>query len=182
MTRAQQLESGLYTGKRLPGPVSRRIQGRPVHVFRTCRDNRAYDTVPFTIPGTLTVGPQKPEWRVPRDYWVARVFAEVGRHDSATHPNDGTPAGSDLKIQLYCVRKDLSGPFPVLNSDSRLRITANNHQDAVNDAEDGDYAEGDFSIHYLHKGDRVYVHILQVGSTRAGDSLVTTLEAVPVPG
>lgn len=182
MTRAVSLpELGLHSAKQIPNPAQRRTQGRPVHKVRICHDNRAYVAVPFTIPGTLAVGKQAPEWRADRDYFIAKVFCEVGRHDTATHPNDGTPSGSAIRVNVHRVKKDLSADTKLLASDLRIRIDIDHHQDVANDSEDGHLVKPDFNVTRLAEGDRVYVNVLQVGSSRPGANMVVTLTLVPIP-
>lgn len=172
---------GLHADKQIPSKAQRRTTLRPVYKRRICRDNRVYVSVPFTIPGVVAAVDYGPMWRVDRDYWVARITANAGRHDDATHPNDGTPSGSDMVMNLRRVTVDLTDDQGILASDARLRIGQNHHQDAVNDSEDGAYSTDDFNIHLLEEGEHVYLSVSQVGSTRPGTGLVTTIVMVPIP-
>lgn len=181
MTRPLVPDLGFYSAKRVPRPVQRRDRGRPIHKVRVCHDNRAYVAVPFTIPGTLSVGKQQPEWRADRDYWIAKIFAEVGRHDENTHPNDGTPGGSSIKVNVHRIRGDLSDDTKILAGDNRINIREDHHEDAANDEQDGHLVKNDFVIHRLAEGDRVYVDVIQVGSSDPGANMVVTLTLVPIP-
>lgn len=173
---------GMHTGKQIAGPAYRRVHRARVRVVKVCHDNRAYFPAQFTIPGPLVVGKQTPEWRADRDYWLAKISAEVGRHDSGTHPTgDGTPSGAAIKINVHRVKKDLSVDTKILASDSRLRIDIDHHQDVMNDGEDGETQSGDFNVHRLAQGDRIYIDVLQVGSGRPGTALVVTVTLVPMP-
>jgi hypothetical protein len=180
-TQTIPLPGSVRQDKRVPDQVHRRALARQPHKIRLCRDNRAYALVPFTIPGVVTATDYGPEWRADRDYWIAKIVAEVGRHNTATHPSDGTPAGQAIRANMRRVKSDLSTDVPILGSDSRLRIDVNHHQDAINNGEDGAFEESDFNITRLAEGDRMYVRVLQVGTTRPGTGLVVTAVLVPIP-
>lgn len=172
---------GFQTFQHIPSKVHRRTTNRPVYKRRTCSDNRAYFTVPFTFESPLTVR-DGTMWRVDRDYWIARLTAEVGRHDEATHPNDGTPSGASIKVNMQRIRaEDMSQDNKILVSNDRLNIAIDHHQDAINDEEDGPSDESDFSIKHLKEGDHIYPHIIQVGSGRPGASMVVAIILVPIP-
>lgn len=174
-------EIGLHSAKQYPGVAQRRVPSARSHRVRICRDNRAYVVFEWTIPGVVTATSYGPNRPIDRDYWVARIAMSVGRHDSATHPNDGTPAGTDLTANLRRVTVNLASDDPILNSNSRLRITDNKHRDAVNDGDDGHFTEGDFNIKRLGEGELVYPVFPTVGSTRPGTAVVVSLVCVPIP-
>jgi hypothetical protein len=166
----------------IPAKVHRRTLSRPVYKRQSCTDNRAYTTVPFTVAGTLAAAKYGPEWHADRDYWIARLTLEIGRHDSGTHPaGDGTPGGRQVNANMHRVTKDQTADAMILNSNSRLHVSADHHRDAVNDSEDGAFASFEFNIHHLNEGDRVYPEFLQVGSSRAGTLAVISIVLVPIP-
>jgi hypothetical protein len=171
---------GFKTFQHIPSKVHRRTLDRPVYKRRTCSDNRAYFTVPFTFVGPLTVRDGS-MWRVDRDYWIARLTANVGLHIDGTHPNDGTPSGASIKVNMQRVKKDLSADNKILVSNDRLVIPINRHQDAINDEDDGPYDESDFSIKHLAEGEHIYPHIIQIGSGRPGGTMVVSIVLVPIP-
>lgn len=181
MPRLPTPEQGLHSAKEVPAQVQRRASARPVHKVRICRDNRAYVAVPFTIPGAVSALDYGPMWRVDRDYWVARMIANIGRHDDATHPNDGTPSGQAMLLNMRRVSVDLADDDPILNADARLNIAVDHHQDAINDQEDGPFDTTDFNIHRLAEGEHIYPRVGQVGSGRPGTGLVVTAILVPIP-
>lgn len=173
---------GVTSYTQVPSKVHRRTLVRQVYKRRSCRDGRAYDTVHFTCRDVLEAKIYDVSFKADRDYWVARVTADVGRHDPDTHPNDGTPSGHDLTANLHVVDvNDDSNDQMILVSNSRLRIVENHHTDAVNDEEDGPFSTDDFNIHRLAEGDQVYPEILAIGSGRPGTTLVIALILVPIP-
>ena len=157
-------------------------QRRPPRVYkrRICDDDRNFVPVQFTISGDLTTGDKSPMWRADRDYYFARVFANVGKHDDGDHPLDGTPSGSDVNVNVLRVLKDISATNKVLASDSRVRIQPNNHHDSSNTDEDGDFVDTDFAIKKLKLREHIYPTVLSVGSGRPGTSMVVTVMLVPV--
>jgi len=166
----------------IPAKVHRRGLVRPVYKRQSCTDNRAYTTVPFTVAGPLTVAKYGPEWHADRDYWIARLTLEIGRHDNATHPaGDGTPGGTAVRANMHRVTADQTTDAKILNSDSRLVVDANHHRDAVNDGEAGAFQSFEFNIHHLNEGDRIYPEFLQIGSTRPGTLAVISIVLVPIP-
>ncbi len=175
--------SGLSTHRQVASKVHRRTGlARPVYKRRTCSDNRAYSTVPFTIPGDVEAINYGPMWRADRDYWVARLTANVGLHIEGSHPTDGTPGGHDLVCNMRRVdAADNSNDQAILVSDGRLRIPENRHRDAVNDEDDGAFSVDDFNIHRLAEGDHIYPAISAVGTTRPGTGLVVSIVLVPIP-
>jgi hypothetical protein len=139
-------------------------------------------TVPFTVAGVLTAAKYGPEWHADRDYWIARLTLEIGRHDSGTHPaGDGTPGGRQVNANMHRVTKDQTGDATILNSNTRLRVNADHHRDAVNDSEDGPFNASEFNIHHLNEGDRIYPEFFQVGSSRPGTLAVISIVLVPIP-
>ncbi len=165
----------------IPDKVHRRTLSRPVYKRQSCTDNRAYTTVPFTVAGALAATTYGPEWHADRDYWIARLTLEIGRHDSGTHPNDGTPGGQAVKANMRRITADQSSDAAILASDSRLNVQPNHHRDAVNDEEDGAFQEFNFSIKHLNEGDRIYPSFSQVGSSRPGTLAVISIVMVPIP-
>lgn len=176
--------SGKHSERQVPSKVQRRSLARPPHKLRLCQDNRNYVSVPFTIQGPITIADYGPMWRVDRDYWVARVTVNIGKHDDALHPNDGTPSGRTAVFNLRRVRRDVSDVFtddPVLTSDNRLVIHENHHEDAVNDEQEGAFIEGDFAIQRLQEGDHLYPRVLHIGTGRPGTAAVVTAVLIPIP-
>lgn len=179
--RRWQQSSGLHTELTVPPKVTRRkTLMRPVPKIRICDDKRNYVVVPFTV------GPEAAEgdytsWPVNRDYWIARIAADAGTHDSGTHPADGTPGGQAIECNIRRVSEDLTEDVAVINSDSRLHISAGNHRDAITNAEDGDLEESDLNVRRLPEGSHIYLRVSQVGTTRAGGPLVVSVVLVPIP-
>lgn len=170
----------------VPGKAHRRTLAHPVYKRRSCRDNRVYDVVPFTIAGLIAVGDYGPMWRADRDYWIARATVNIGTHDDNTHPNDGCPGGSAAKfnfIRVIAGDADWNSPSntSVLNSDQRLVVGENHHQDAINDEEDGAVQEDDFNVAFLEEGEHVFLRVLAVGSSRPGTRAVASLTLIPIP-
>ena len=164
----------------VPEKVVRRKLAREPRKRRLCRDNRPYHTVPFTIPGDVEVADYKPMWRVDRAYWVAGVTANIGLHDAGTHPDDGTPSGSPLRVGLRRVSADLSSDVSILDADTRIAIDINHHEDWANDNANGALELSHFNVHELAMGEHVYVSVTQIGSGRPGTDLVVSLVLVPV--
>ncbi len=181
MPRTQTPDLGFHSAKQLSGVAHRRTLVRPVHKVRVCHDNRPYVAVPFTIPGVLDDIDYGPMWPVDRDYYVARLTLNLGRHSDATHPNDGTPAGQSILANMRRVSQDLTEDDPILGSDARLRIAVNHHRDAINNEEDGPYEVSDFNIRRLAEGEYIYPRFTQVGTTRPGTGAVITAVLVPIP-
>ncbi len=165
----------------VPSKVHRRTLSRPVYRRLTCTDNRAYATVPFTVAGVLAATTYGPEWHADRDYWIARLTLEIGRHDTSTHPNDGTPGGQAVKANMIRIVAGGASEAQILNSDSRLIVYPDHHRDAVNDEEDGAFQVGNFAVHHLNEGDSVYPSFTQVGSSRPGTLAVISIVLVPIP-
>lgn len=164
--------------KSVPNKAHRRPLSRPVHKLRLCKDNRAYAFIPFTISGDAATGDYT-MWPADRDYWIARITADVGKHDSGSHPNDGTPGGQAIRANVRRVRGDTD--VAILGDDTRLHISANGHRDAVTNSEDGPYDLGDFNVRKLKAEDHIYLRVSQVGTTRPGQNLVVTVILVPIP-
>lgn len=165
----------------LPAKAHRRTLSRPVYRRMSCTDNRAYATVPFTVAGTIAVAKYGPQWHADRDYWIARLTLEIGRHDSGTHPNDGTPGGQAVHGNMHRVLASTGADALVLNSNSRLNVQPDHHRDAVNDNEDGAFQSGNFNVLYLNEGDALYIEFTQVGSSRPGTLAVMSAVLVPIP-
>jgi len=172
------ITSGLHEERSVPNKAHRRSLSRPVHKLRLCRDNRAYAFVPFTVGGAAATGDYT-MWPADRDYWIARITADVGKHDSGTHPNDGTPGGQAIRVNVRRVRGNTD--VAILGSDTRLHINADSHRDAVTDTGDGPLDLGDFNVRKLRAEDHIYLRVSQVGTTRAGNNLVVTVILVPIP-
>ena len=182
MARIARPEIGLYSAKQTPGSVNRRSLVRPVHAVRICHDNRPYEVVPWTIPPALVAeGRYQEPWQAHRDFYIARCTATAGRHDPDTHPADGTPGGQSIKVNLARITFAEDDEQHILASDARLVIPENHHRDAVNDEDDGPWDVGDFNIRRLAEGDKVYVDLLQVGTSRPGGPVVVTIVVVPIP-
>jgi hypothetical protein len=170
----------------VPSKVHRHTLAHPVYKIRSCRDNRVYDVVPFTVAGPIAVGDYGPMWRADRDYWIARATVNIGTHNDNTHPLDGCPTGSAAKFNfIRVIAGDPNWTAPtndsVLNSDQRLVVNPNHHQDAINDAEDGAVTTDDFNIHHLEEGEHVFLRILAVGSSVPGIRAVASLTLIPIP-
>lgn len=176
-TQTYQPESGYHRGKYIPNKVQRRALARPVHKRRVCSDDKVYNPVPFTIQGPIVAGDYT-AWTVDKDYWVARVSAEVGKHVSGTHPSDGTPSGT-LTANVRRVTKNGGADGAVLASDSRLVINSGKHVDAVNNEDVGDFTEADFAIKRVYRGEQLYVRVINAGSAQG--TLVVTVILVPQP-
>lgn len=164
----------------LPERVHRKPLAKQPRKRRLCRDNRAYTSIPYTITPTVSVGDWGPMWRADRDYWIAKVTANAGKHDASTHPNDGCPIGASLQANMIRVKADLSDPVPILTTDTKIEIASGHHQDVANDSENGDLQAGDFALTQILIGQHVFPRILQVWSSAPGGPLVLTLVLVPV--
>lgn len=172
---------GLHPEQRYPAKARRPPGQQRVYKRRICTDDRNYTPIQFTIPGTLSAGDFGPMWRADRDYYFARISGNVGRHDDDDHPDDGTPSGQAILVNMRRVLADLSADAAVMANDSRVNIPIDHHHDATNDDEDGELVEADFNVLKLFKGEHIYPRISQVGSGRPGTGLVVTAVLVPVP-
>lgn len=141
---------------------------------RLCRDERNYFVQSFTIKDDIFVDDFAPMWTVDRDYYFAKIRANVGLHNG-DHPDDGTPSGTPIHLNVRVVSADLSTDSAVLDNDARLEIDVNKHFDADT------VEEGHYNIKKLFTGESVYIRVSQVGSGRPGTHLVTSLTLVPVP-
>jgi hypothetical protein len=160
-----------------------RLHPAPPKVYkrRICDDDRNYTPIQFTIPGTLTTGAKTPDWPADQQYYFHSVFVNIGHHDDGTHPNDGTPSGSDVTINVRRITADGSTDGAVLASDSRVRVQPNEHKDSSNDDEDGEFTGTDLAIKKLYPHEVIYPYVVSVGSGRPGISMVVTVMLVPVP-
>lgn len=162
-----------------PPVVHRRGPFARVRRYQICTDDRNYTPYDFTLigPGNQVVAADyEPMKRVHRDSYVAKISATVGRHDSATHPNDGCPTGSALTLNVRRVTSDLSGDAAVLSSDSIISIAAGAHKDTAS----GD--ETDFNILKINAGEYLYIRVVSVGSTNPGGIVVVSVDLVPFRG
>jgi hypothetical protein len=160
----------------IPGRAHKKRRLHKNRVLRNCSDQRAYVEVPFTIKGDLVVGDYAPMHRAGRDYYIARVHATVGRHNSATHPDDGTASGQPIRVNVRRILADESADAAILGTDNVISIASGKHKDtSVND-------HSDFNIDTLHTGDTIYVRVIAVGSGRPGTHLNVTVVLVPVRG
>lgn len=159
-----------------PEKVHRRDITHKVKVGRRrlCRDERNYFVQSFTVFGDIIVDDFAPMWPVDRDYYFAKIRVVLGLHNG-DHPDDGTPSGSEVHLNLRVVSQDLSSDNPVLDDDARLAITEDHHTDADT------IEEGHYLIKKLFKGEFVYLRISQIGSGRPGTHMVVTMTLVPVP-
>lgn len=173
--------SGSHREIRIPAKAQRHHGVRRVYKRRICTDDRNYTPIQFTVSGLLVVGAFGPMWRADRNYWFARVSANCGRHDDAVHPNDGTPSGTPIYVNMRRVTADLTTDTAVLAADSRVNIPIDHHHDATNDDEDGEQIKADFNVLKIYKGEHIYPKIVQVGSGRPGNGMVVTAVLVPVP-
>ena len=178
--------SAAITYVEVPSKAHRRTLAHPVYKRRSCRDNRVYDVVPFTIAGPIAVGDYGPMWRADRDYWIARATVNIGTHDDGTHPNDGCPSGSSARFNfIRVIAGDANWTAPsndsILGSDQRLIVYQNHHQDAINNEEDGPVDDLDFNIKHLDEGEHVFLRVLAVGSSSPGIRAVASLTLIPIP-
>ena len=171
---------GLHAELLVPSKAQRRTRQNP-YKRKLCRDDRNYVYIQFTISGDLTTGDFGPMWRAERNFWVARVSANCGKHDNDTHPNDGTPSGSSIQVNVVRIKKDLTGGAGLIASDSRVNIQPDKHHDSTTDDAEGEMVEADINIPRLYTGDHIFPRISQVGSGRPGTGMVVTAVLVPVP-
>jgi hypothetical protein len=153
----------------VPDKVYRRRVGRTPHARRSCRDNRPYVVVPWTLPGAVTTGEHPPYWIADRDYWIAGCHATVD-----------TPSSSgDIQINAHVTRRGTGDIGNIMTSDTRLRIEPDENEDSLDEARDGIMEESDLHIKRLKRGDRVHVEIVADGT--GAEHLVFVLELVPYP-
>ena len=117
----------------------------------------------FTKPGVLRVRDYEEMWTLDRDVTFTKALCRVGKHDSSTHPADGCPTGSAVKIQLTKWDADESDSVNLFDSDDRLTVSAGTHRD-VNFVEDFDETSG-------LAGESVQVRVRAVGSNYPGKHL-----------
>lgn len=157
-----------------PGPPK-------VYKRRICDDDRNYTPYQFTVGGVLSAGLKGPQEVMDRNYYVASIKASVGRHDDDTHPDDGTPSGQSIQVNMYRVTKDSSSSAKILASDSRVEIEIDEHHDSTLDNEDNQLVKADINILKLFRGESIYPIVIRAGSGRPGTGLVVTAMLIPVP-
>jgi hypothetical protein len=153
----------------VPDKVHRRRVGRRPHKRRSCRDNRPYVVVPWTIGGDLVAGQYPPYWLADRDYWIAGAHATV----------DDPPTGDDLAFNLRVTRRTEGVLGTIMTSDTRLRIEPGENEDSLDETRDGILEESHLNIKRLKRGDRVNVVCTNIGSGNPGNHAVVVLELVP---
>ncbi len=121
----------------------------------------------FTVPGEIIVGTYPQAWRADRDYRFLRITSDVG------HP-DGAPTGAAILLNVRRKLADLSADAPVLNADDRIKIDAGTFRDVA--GED----LSDYNITQLYKGERLNVHVAQIGSIAPGSDLTVSVVLVPI--
>ncbi len=149
--------------------VHRRRVGRVPHKRRSCRDNRPYVMVPWTIPTALIAGEYSPYWTADRDYWIAGCHATVYEPSSS----------GDITVNAHVTRRGSGDLGNIMASDSRLRIEPGELEDSLDETRDGIMEESDLNIKRLKRGDRVHVEIVSAGT--GAEHLVFELELVPYP-
>jgi hypothetical protein len=112
---------------------------------------------------------------VHRDFYIANIRATLGRHNAATHPDDGTPSGSSLVAEVRRITSDDSADHSVIGGED-LAITVDHHKDAFSNS------QGAFAIDTIHEGDQLYVRVIDVGSGRPGSHLNVSITLIPVRG
>lgn len=96
-----------------------------------------------------------------------RARLTIGAHDPATHPNDGCPTGSAVRVQLRRWLADLSSHDPIFSTDDRLKVDANTHKD-VNSATS-------FQITQLQPDESITPDFRSVGSNFPGEDAELTV-------
>lgn len=131
--------------------------------------------VDFSGSSPATVGFMSHMWRADRDYRIKRITATVGSHDPATHPVDGTPSGSSIKINVRRWESDFSSSVSVLSGsgDDLLDIDINSHRDSATGV------DTDFAYPNIDNGQFYQPKVLQVGSGRPGGGLRVSIVLVP---
>ncbi len=152
-----------------------------VYKRRICDDDRNYTPYQFTMPGPAFSGLKGPQEVMDHDYYVASIKASVGRHDDGTHPDDGTPSGQSIQVNMYRVTKDHSGSAKILNSDGRVEIEIDQHHDSTLDNDENKLVRGDFNILKVFRGESIYPYVVRAGSGRPGTGLVVTAMLIPIP-
>lgn len=137
--------------------------------------------VAWTVPGDVAVGYYDQLWRAHKDFRIKRATGNVGRHNAATHPDDGTPGGQALQVNFRRISSDQTTNVPgfaspdiaILDTDSRLEIGAGSHKDTASGA------GGEFNTNEILAGEFVALKISQIGTTRPGKHLVASLVLIP---
>jgi hypothetical protein len=117
----------------------------------------------FTKPSVLRVRDYEQMWTLHKDVTFTKAICRVGKHDSSTHPADGCPTGSSVKIQLTKWDADESDSVNLFDSDDRLTVSAGTHRD-VNFVED-------FAVTSGLAGEAIQVRVRAVGSGYPGKHL-----------
>jgi len=117
----------------------------------------------FSKPGVLRVRDYEGMWTLPQDRTFTKALCRVGKHDPSTHPADGCPTGSSVKIQLTKWSADETTSVNLFDSDDRLTVSAGTHRDA-------NFVE-DFAVTSGLAGESIQVRIRAVGSNYPGKHL-----------
>lgn len=127
----------------------------------------------FTKNGVVEAKMYDQGWTADRDWDIVGVRARLGRHTNATHPDDGTPGGSDMQINLRIVddADDDGNGVGIFTADNRLTIGAGTHK-ATDWIEEGDSG---YNRTFINKNETVFVKVATVGSSRPGSNLVVFL-------
>lgn len=126
--------------------------------------------IPFTKPGEVIAKTYGSGWTADQEYTIVGVRARLGLHDGGTHPNDGTPGGADMLINLR-ITDDSGTNIGIFTQDNRLKIDAGTHKDTNWIRED----DSGFNRDTIAENETVYVKVAQVGSSRPGSDLVVML-------
>lgn len=162
-------ESGLSFDQRIPEQVHRSDFTAKVRKRRICVDDRNYAPVPFTTTEAVQAGDYEPSFPIDKDYWVARVTAEIGLRGQSGS------ATTEVRANIRVVSPN-GADQAMIASDSRLRIPVGEHIDAISAETDEDWRRGFLNIDQLRRGQSMYLRVLQ-GS---GGRLVVTVWLVPV--
>ncbi len=122
--------------------------------------------VPFNVTNTVEAKQYPQGWTADGRYTIVGVRARCGRHDAATHPDDGTPGGAEMQINVR-IEDDAGTSIAVFTTETRLRIEAGTHKDS------SWIIEGDagFGRTYIDLNETAFVKVFAVGSTRPGSNL-----------
>lgn len=130
------------------------------------------NVVRFGIPGNAKVKTYPLMFTADRDYKLRKVRATAGDHDAGTHPNDGCPQGSSLKLNLVHISADLSVRRNVFSSEERLVINNGTHKDSA--------AAADANVVDIPEDSHLVVKVTAIGSTVAGSDVAVYVALDPV--
>jgi hypothetical protein len=115
-----------------------------------------------TVPGTVVAKHYDPSWTAGQTYDIVGIRARAGRHDAATHPNDGCPTSGDLVANLFVEDAGSSTSQKILASDSRLRINQNTHKDTAWIRK----GDSNFLVTQIQEDESVSLKVGQAGSAK----------------